>query len=198
MKAAQLYRLALVPTHNDVTIVRLARACLATQYANGRGVPQDREKALTLYVLSAGADCPLLTKDPVTEAADTLLSLDPSEQADESSEIYQLLRRGQARHWWRAVKLFGQANRSSGNVSGLIKMAMRGLDAGGDTTEDQAARAALNMELGALFERDNKAIAIGYYLAAASNEGRAELRRLLPTLGYRLAVTDSIMNGAPQ
>ena len=198
VNAAQLFRLAEVPTRSDQTIVQWARACLATQYDNGRGVPQDREKALALYMLSAGASCPLLTKDPVTEAADTLLSLDPSEQAAGDSEIYLLLERGQARHWWRAVKLFEHANRNSGNVADAIKMAMRGLYAGGDTAEDDVGRKALNLKLGSLFERGNKAIALGYYLAAASPEGRAEVNKLVSQLGYKLILRDAPKSGVAQ
>ena len=198
VNAAQLFRLAEVPTRSDQTIVQWARACLATQYANGRGVPQDREKALALYMLSAEASCPLLTKDPVTEAADTLLSLDPSEQAAGDSEIYLLLQRGQARHWWRAVKLFERANRNSGNVADAIKMAMRGLDAGGETVADDTARKALNFRLGVLFERDNKAIALGYYFASDSPEGRAVVKMLKPMLGYKLILPDPPESGVAQ
>ena len=154
-----------------------ARACLAHLYAQGQGVARDPERALGYYVSSEGSFCPAANVDGPAEAAQLILNLDRFAAEKPNGLIYHFLQQGGAADFLTAVRLYTQHIASrSGLTPQLISMAMAGLDAGGTTAQDNAARSELNRQLGEWhLARGNRAAAYGYFMAAQSPSARAAL-----------------------
>ncbi len=182
--------IGLTPTGGP-TLVSAARACLAYMTAQGRGMPADPERALGLYVMSQGASCRAVGNDAARDAADIVQRLDPSCP----DVLYRFLERGTARDVLLAVELAERQCGGSSRGQDEFKLAEIGINAGGDTPEDAAARLKLNLKLGVWHKAQYRyAIALGYILAADPKSAEAPLGELIRgNVPYRLILE----NGRP-
>ena len=178
------------------TYAPMARACLADAYALGRGVPVDRERALAQYALSEKTSCRVGDRDPAFEASEIVRALNPLAVRESNSLVYHFLHLGSAKDWWRATQLLHPDDSRFGVDD--IQLMMRGLEAGGETPDDDHARSSLNLTLGkALMDRYQTTAALGYLQAANSDAARALIAGLVGKQSYNLVIGPDVKTTLP-